>query len=226
MYIRPTDIIQIGDPAVCEFIDKLVAFSPDNKRTVELRAFLPGNYFAYHKCKENMLAFVDELIMIHESIQVETAAELTKRNADEVCVQFSGTVFICKKEFSFNPKYSYFALEQDALYDANQIICHIQNNCSQKYVNTVLLELCENHVKDGYITGKDIQIILESISEVPTFLRNIESNHWSASIARMLSEVPAIQFTGGFASNCSYKKIQVSTLHYNENLVGIRMQLY
>lgn len=226
IYIKSTDIIQIGDPAACEFIDKFVSFSPGSKKKLELNAFLDGNYYAYHKCRENAFAFVDELIMVHESIQAETTPVLSKRNMGTVSVQISGTVFLCKKELAFNPKYSYFALEQDALYDVNQIIRYLKENTLQKSINKTLLNLCENHITEGYVAGEDIQNLLQSVTEIPSFLREIDSSHWSASVARILSDVPATQITGGFVSNCAYKEMQVSTLYDDESLVGIQMHLY
>ena len=114
-YIKNGTSILIGDPAVCEFNNQLVAISNINKKFIRINDLLEGGYYAYHTSGSNTPTFADNLVFLHESLQPEEC--LLEKEIGNLCTSLSGTVFICEEDKAFRSEYCYFVLEEEALYD-------------------------------------------------------------------------------------------------------------
>lgn len=225
-HIKTGESILIGDSAVCAFNNKLFSFLELNKRFIHLKNLLEGEYYACHVSKKEYPTFADELLFIHDSISLEQVETLTPKDLGTVCTAFSGMMFICKEKMAFDASYCYYALETNALYDSNEILFYLKENSPSNKTEYMLYNLCQNHTQEGYITGADISTIIRSPVELPTFLRKVDSTHWSAQVARLLHNVPASPIIGGVVSNCSSEFIRIFELKKDTIVVGLKIQLY
>ena len=221
-YIKNGTSILIGDPAVCEFNNQLVAISNINKKFIRINELLEGGYYAYHTSGSNTPTFADNLVFLHESLQPEEC--LLEKEIGNLCTSLSGTVFICEEDKAFRSEYCYFVLEEEALYDIDELQSHIKQKDTLNAVDNSLLELCELYKNEKYVTGETILDITGS-AYVPPFLRNILSTHWSADIARKLSDIPAAPIIGGVVSNAGIGFLKVYVLYHKKHIVGIRINL-
>ena len=213
--------VLIGDPAVCEFFDRLISVDEINKGFIRIRHLPSGGYFSYHYSGMDAPAFAKELLFLHDSLRPWD--ELHEEDLGLVCTALSDAVFICDESKSFDASFSYFLLEDEALYDAEAILKILNSKESLLPAENELKETCL-HCHDGYIKGSDIFSVTGS-EQIPDFLRTISSTHWSADIARKLSHVPACSVVGGVVSNAYSEFVHVYALYRGDLLVGIRICL-
>ena len=214
--------VLVGDPDVCEFTDRLVSLSETNKKFVKVSGLLPGGYYAYHVSSQECPTLATDLILLHDTLRPNH--DLWEKDLGELCTALSSSVFICEEDKAFHAFYSYYALEETAVYDTKEIERLLKQKTNLLQVEKNFLDFITLNKDKAYVCGEEI-ISVTGTEYVPDFLRVIPSTHWSADISRRLTHNPAITLVGGVASNTYSEFVHVYGIYHEDDFVGIRVRL-
>jgi len=177
----------IADPYISDLLVQIEHIPASNEKSVTVRNCIGGVYNVYHQCSEEGLLI--NLVALHNSYTLEHLEK--EKNIDTLgyaSTSLSGEIVLIDEQYRFNAEYSYYAIEEGAYYDAEELLLHIDEMEYTKEVKDNLRAMLEEKITKGeQPNGKDIIPILGALPIWRGFKKmGPKSTHWSEDLFKTL----------------------------------------
>ena len=223
--------LTVCDPVVNSVVGREVDFQCDEETSLQIRTCMPGHYFAHTELNKN--GEISALLLHHESLGLDDAL-LNNQSFEHlatISTAFSHIICVCEdKERDASNKCT-FDVEEEALYDARELLSMIPYSKYEKEVKAALTSYLNDCVENGNgnACGENLARIIDNSKIVNwSGFRNrlVTSNHWGIDIKNHVlnSYSPGYMFYGGVATRNTLIETNITAL-YNSSGMAVCLRI-
>lgn len=223
--------LTVCDPVVNTVVGREADFRCDEETACEIRTCMPGHYVAHTELNRN--GEICALLIHHDSISIDEAllSDQSFEHLATISTAFSHILCVCENKERDASNKCTFDVEEEALYDAKELLSMIPYSRYEKEVKAALFSYLNDCVENGNGNASgDVLARMTGNSKIINWSgfrnRRVTSNHWGIDIKNHVinSYSPGYMFYGGVATRNTLIETNITAL-YNASGLAICLRI-